>query len=235
MYTADFNISPRRLPRPRQVLLAEAEAALARMLDEEDYDVGGELLLAWPLTGRRWDAAAVFAFRVLTEVEDQAGFLPAAATRLDRLNALQGEARGEYLSATAYHTAYVMGPLCAMALGGRAPPRSMPLQGSVPGSAVRFLPFLDDGSRRRHWQDSFERLERAECDAVSGFLLLVALHRRIAAHDFVAVFKLLETALSLGLADTAGASQAAELLDRLALLHSREQCASGMITAAPPA
>jgi hypothetical protein len=39
----------------------------------------------------------------------------------------------------------------------------------------------------------------------------------IAAHDFGAVARLLGVAVSLGLADTPAASQAAELLDRLAL------------------
>jgi len=54
MYVTDFNIRPRRLPRRRAAILAEAEAALARCLDEQDYDLGGEVLLAWPLTGRSW-------------------------------------------------------------------------------------------------------------------------------------------------------------------------------------
>ena len=51
--------------------------------------------LTWPLTGTTWSAAAAFGFHVLADVEDQVGFLPAAATRLDRLNALRGELRGE--------------------------------------------------------------------------------------------------------------------------------------------
>jgi hypothetical protein len=221
MYTADFNIRPAPFPRSRQVLVGEAEAALARALDSEDYDIGGELLLTWPLTGTTWGAAAAFGFRVLADVEDQVGFLPAAATRLDRLNAMQGEARGEYLTATAYHTAYVMGLLCAAALAhDRGPPLRPPLQDSVPRSAAAIVPFLDDGSRRRHWQDALDRLTFADRDAVSGLLLAIALHRRIAAHDFAVVAKLLEVAMSLELADTPSASQAAELLDRLALLSA---------------
>lgn len=218
MYTADYNISPAPFPRPRHVLLAEAETALARALDDEDYDIAGELLLTWPLTGKTWSAAAAFGFHVLADVEDQVGFLPTPATRLDRLNALQGEARGEYLTATAYHTAYVMGLLCAAALGDeRAPPLRIPLQAVAPGSAAMVKRFLDDGSRRRHWQDLFDRLSIQEHDAVSGLLLMIALHRRIAAHDFAAVAELLGVAVSLGSADTPAASQAAELLDRLSL------------------
>jgi hypothetical protein len=223
MYIADFNGRPVPLPRARTTVLAEAAAGLARSLDEEDYDVGGELLLAWPLTGAFWDPAAAFGFRVLADVEDQVGFLPAAATRLDRMNAMAGEARRDYLTATAYHTAYVMGLLCAAALRhGRALPRRIPTANAVPGSAAAVLPFLDDGGRRRHWQDTLDRLTVPERDAISGFLLTIALHRRVAANDFTAVAELLAKAVSLGLADTPAIVQAAELLDRLTLLSVHE-------------
>jgi hypothetical protein len=62
MYVTGFNISPWRLPRARAVILEEAEAALGRCLDEQDYDLGGELLLAWPLTRATCSAAAAFGF-----------------------------------------------------------------------------------------------------------------------------------------------------------------------------
>ncbi|HEX5326440.1 MAG TPA: hypothetical protein VFW75_07205, partial [Acetobacteraceae bacterium] len=221
MYNSDFNLRPSMFPRPREVLLAEADAALAGVLDSEDYDIAGELLLCWPLTGTTWDAAAAFGFRLLADIEDQVGFLPAAATRLDRLHALQGQARSEYLTATAYHTAYVMGLLCAATLAPeREPPLAIPVEDIVPGSAAAIAPFLEDGSRRRHWQDAFDHLSTAERDAISGLILTIVLHRRIAAHDFAAVVKLLETAVSLGLATGPAASQAAELLDRLALFST---------------
>ena len=117
MFVTDFAIGPcRRLPRRRAVILTEAEAALARCLDEQDYDLAAEVLLAWPLTGRQWSPAAVFGFCVLARVEDTAGFLPAPSTRLQRFQQLQGDRRTEYLLATAYHTAYVMGLLCSAAL-----------------------------------------------------------------------------------------------------------------------
>jgi hypothetical protein len=221
IYAADFNIRPASFPRPRQVLLGEAEAALARAVDAEDYDICGELLMTWPLTGTTWSAASAFGFKVLADVEDQVGFLPTAATRLDRLNALDGAARAEYLTATAYHTAYVMGLLCAAALApGREPPRHLPFQDAVPRPAAAILPFFDDGGRRRHWQDTFDRFPPMDRDALSGFLLTIALHRRVATYDFAAVAKLLAIAVSLDLADMPAASQAAELLGRLSVAAS---------------
>ena len=93
-----------RLPRKRKEILLDAEAALSRCLDHQDYDLAGEVLLAWPLTGRSWGAIGAFGFRVLAHVEDQAGFLPSSSTRIDRLNRLHGEDRAKYLLATAYHT-----------------------------------------------------------------------------------------------------------------------------------
>lgn len=128
MYVTDFNLIPALLPRRRALILAEAEALLARCLDEQDYDLAGEVLLSWPLTGKSWSAAAAFAFRVLARVEDKAGFLPTAGTRISEIRAREGVARTRYLLATAYHTAYVMGLLCAACLRpGHAPLSRFPL------------------------------------------------------------------------------------------------------------
>jgi Domain of unknown function (DUF6895) len=92
MYVARFDQRLPRLPRPRRAILLEAESALARCLDEEDYDLSGELLLSWPLTAASWSAGATFGFRVLARVEDTAGFLPTASTRIERR--LQRHRRG---------------------------------------------------------------------------------------------------------------------------------------------
>jgi len=228
MYVTDFNISPRRLPRPRQAILAEAEVALARCLDDEDYDLGGEVLLSWPLTGKSWSATAAFGFRVLTRVEDKAGFLPAPNTRLGRLDQLQGEQRSEYLLATAYHTVYVMGLLCAAALQhGRTPPSKIPTRGFVsPGRANAILEFLDDG-RRVHWRDEFESLSDRERDAIAGLLFNVALRRTIRDRQFEAVRELLEIGSALGLTDTPASSQAAEMLSRLATFAEMKRNSCG--------
>jgi hypothetical protein len=111
-----------------------------------------------------------------------------------------------------------MGLLCAAALTPhREPPQYLPSQDAIPRSAEAILPFLIDGSPRRHWQNTFDRLSVTERDAIGELLLIIALHRLIAEHDFAGLAKLLELAVSLELTDTPAASQAAELLDRLAL------------------
>ncbi|HEX3619942.1 MAG TPA: hypothetical protein VHU16_06185 [Candidatus Udaeobacter sp.] len=216
IYITDFNLRPRRLPRPGREILAEAEAALARCLDDEDYDLGGEILLTWPLTGQSWSAAAVFGFRVLASVEDQAGFLPSQSTKLQRLSEMSGDERTDYLLATGYHTMYVMGLLCAAALQpGMAPPTRIPAAARGTGSHLPILRVLDADPRRRHWREEFDRLAKPERDAVVGLLFAMALRRLTIQRNFAGLHELLATGYSLGLANRPIASQAAELLERV--------------------
>lgn len=217
MYVTDFNLCPHRLPRPRSLILAEAEAALAFCLDEQDYDLGGEVLLAWPLTGKTWSAAAAFGFLVLAGVEDKAGLLPVPSTRLERINKLEGDERTKYWLATAYHTAYVMGLLCAAALyPGRTPPARIPVRNRSRGSGMIILKFLEANSRNAHWWEEVDRLTEPERDAIAGLFLHMALRRKIKQREFGAVHQLLKIGYDLGLANTPAASQAAEMLARLA-------------------
>ncbi len=218
MYASDFNLSPGRMPRGKQPIRAEAEAALGRCLDAEDYDLGGEVLLTWPLTGGRWSAAATFGFRVLTRVEDAVGFLPAPITKMGRANKLEGEHRTDYLLATAYHTIYVMGLLCAAALQpGKAPPASIPTDSARRGSCERILRHLRDCERRPHWRDDLDKLTELERDALGGLLLTIGLRRKVEQREFGAVAELLREGYACGLTNCPAARQAAEMLERLTI------------------
>lgn len=237
MYVTDFNLhSAPPLPRRRSIILAEAEATLSRCLDEQDYDLGGEVLLSWPLTGESWSATAAFAFRVLARVEDKAGFLPTPGTRISELNELGGSERAQYLVATVYHTAYVMGLVCAASLhAGYAPPASTPITKAKRGSAKEILKLIDVQTQRTHWRDEFKELAEQEADSLAGFLINIALRRRIAIRDFGGLHDLLKLAYDLDLASTPAASQAAELLQRIAIFskitdHSRQETAQDFIT-----
>ena len=214
MYATGFRRASGALPRSRAAILAEAEGALARCLDSQDYDLAAEILLAWPLTGKSWSPVAAFAFRVLAEVEDKAGFLPTPATRLSELEARKGEDRSRYLFATAYHTAYVMGLLCAAALQPEcAPPVAW--RGSTSGAARHFLSLLDDEKQSPHWREVFAQLSVAQQDALAGFLFHVALQRKASERDFAGMAQVLQIGFELGQAATPVASQAAELLERI--------------------
>lgn len=143
MCMSGFKGSPPHLPRQSHEVLMEAEAMLARCVDEQDHDLGGEILLTWPLTGEKWSAVSTFGFQILISVEDSAGFLPSPITRIDRLQNLDEDHRAVYLSASAYHTAFVMGLLCAAALlHGRTPPARIPILCNVDRGADRALALL---------------------------------------------------------------------------------------------
>ncbi len=217
MYATGFRRNLASLPRSRGTILAEAESAIARCLDGQDYDLSAEILLAWPLTGKRWSPAATFAFQVLTEVEDKAGFLPTPATRVSELKTREGTDRSQYLLATAYHTAYTMGLLCAAALQpGCAPPASIARRKVSSGAAQQMLRYLDDGKTPPHWRETFDKLNQHQAQSLAGFLFNIALQRRVAGRDFAGLNEVLRHGYNLGLADIPAASQAAELLQRVA-------------------
>ncbi len=236
MYITNLGIHAGRLPRARESILAEAEGALAGCLDDQDYDLGGEFLFAWPLTGAPWSAAAAFAFRVLARVEDEAGFLPAPSTRLDRLKKLEGAERSNYLFATAYHTAFVMGVLCSAALlPGRTPPSHIAARLRIHGIANKILPYVELTPSGPHWQHDFNQLDETERDALGPLLLAIALRRNIRGRQFRATWDLLEIAYDHQIADTPAASQAAEILERFAALAAfqRGKSATHSVTLQP--
>ncbi|NYF77831.1 DUF6895 family protein [Granulicella arctica] len=216
MYLRDFNLFTRPLPRMREALLEEAEGMLARCLDEQDYDLAGEVLLAWPLTGESWSSAAAFAFRVLARVESAAGFLPAPTTRVGYMKSLDPETGRQYFLATAYHTVYVMGLLCAAALSsGRRPPVKIPLTPVRAGAFDAVSKCLEGDDRRAHWQDDADELEPAERESLAGFFLSIGLHREFGRRNFAAMERLLSVGTALGLTANPVASQAAEMMTRV--------------------
>ena len=216
MYLTDLGERRVRLPRSRAETIASAEAALARCLDQQDYDLCGELLLTWPYLGERWSALATFAFRVLARVEDEAGFLPAPLTRLDRYYSLSGDERSHYAMATVYHTVYVMGLVCAAALRpGKAPPLKILHSRRSRGAEV-LIEFIDSDDSHPHWRDNMSKLDRRERESLAPMLLTIALGRAVERRDFQRVRTLLECSLKFGLVTHPAPRQAAGLLRRLA-------------------
>jgi hypothetical protein len=219
MFATDLGARAPRLPRPGSAIAADAEAALARCLDEQDYDLGGEVLLTWPLLRRRWSPAASFGFHCLARVEDEAGFLPAPVISLDRLAALTCEARARYALAMTYHTVYVMGLVCSLALRpGGAPPRSIPRARRHRGAAASLLEIPDADPAPRHWQGVLATLDAARRDALAPQLLAMRLRQAAGRRDLAAVQELLRVAARFDLLEGPAPQQALELLQRAALL-----------------
>jgi hypothetical protein len=217
LYATDFGGASPRLPRPAEQILADARSALAGALDDDDFDLAGELLLAWSLLDAEPEPAASFAFRVLAKVEDEVGFLPSLAIDGEGYASQPAEARREYVTATTYHTAFVMGLLCAVAL--RRPQRAPgPAAGPVspPEVVAALLGELGERERAPQWQIEFARLPADEQGALAPFVRDLALRRAARRLDLVALRRVLAASLEAGIPPSAAALQAARLVARLA-------------------
>lgn len=215
MYCTDFGLQPARLPRHKSAILQDASSLLARCLCEEDYDLAGEAIMAWPLMRAAWSATALLCFQVLADVEDEFGVLPGGTTQADRIKALQGEAKTRYALATAYHTAYVMGLLCAASLrDANVPVQSV---GSVCHADLleQVLTRLDP--HRGALSRVLFTYDVGQLNAVALFLVDVAIVQMCRKHDYQGVSVLLRTATRHNVARSAVCRQSAELLERLAL------------------
>ena len=228
MFSTALGTRQPKLPRSASEIAGDAEIALGRCLDDEDYDLGGELLLTWPLLNRRWSAAATFGFMCLARVEDEAGFLPASSISLDQLASLEGEERSRYVMAMTYHTIYVMGLLCALALKpGCAPPAEVPRTRRQRGAAGALFEIPDpDCGKPRHWEKLFADLEVGQRDALAPLLLAMKLRRAVGRRDLASVQKLLRVAARFDLLVSSAPRQALALLQRSVLLHELDLATS---------
>jgi hypothetical protein len=215
MYYTDFGNWQQPLPRPAEEFLGESAAVLARALIIEDYDLAAEVLMAWPLTSSVWSPAAAFGFRVLASLEDKVGFLPAGPSVSKRLLQLTGEERTKYALASSYHTAYVMGMLCAVSL---KPGTASPLEIAGPPFPMTLIEGLQASISKNgaHWEQVFQSLNPNEQAALGQFLLDVAMIQSSRKGEFAQMVRLLETAIQNGMADTSLCAQSAELLSRMA-------------------
>lgn len=214
LYFTDLGERQVRLPRGRASVLLDAEAAVAACLAAQDYDLCGELLLAWPYLRAPHGAISRFALSVLARVEDEAGFLPAPLTRVDRFRALEGDERTRYALTTAYHTVYVMGLLCAAELAHPGPRVRAGLPEGARGAAAALTRHLPEADRGCHWWADFGALPAPEQDALGPMLLTVALERAFERRELGAIRSLLEEAVRLSLVNAPAPRQAAALLER---------------------
>ncbi len=221
-YCTDFGFKAARLPRRRSIILEEATSLLARYLDAEDYDLAGEVLAAWPFTRAVWSPAAAFGFRVLSSIEDQVGILPCGNVQPNRLAQLEGKERTRYALGTAYHTAYVMGFLCAASLRpGRVPPKKIVGPQFDKSVLIRVMRYVDDD--QGHWQSEFSSLAEGEKLALTPFILEIAIVQRCRKRDYEAVSELLSLACEHGVAHSPVCRQAAELLERIVNCSTRRR------------
>ncbi len=214
MYYTDFGNWQRPLPRPTEEFLSESATVLARALIVEDYDLAAEALMAWPLTSSVWSPAAAFGFRVLASLEDKVGFLPGGPSSSKPRPELAGDEKTRFALASSYHTAFVMGMLCAVSL---KPGTASPFEIAGPAFSMTLIEDLQSFITKTgaHWEQVFQSLSPNEQAMLGPFLLDVAMIQHSRRNDFAHMVGMLETAMQNGMADTALCAQSAELLSRV--------------------
>jgi hypothetical protein len=215
MYLTDFGLRSVPLPRSGREIDREAGALLSACLDEPDYDVAGEVLLTWPLLRRRWSASAALGFGILASVEDQIGFLPGSGISPDLADSLTGKERSRYAIATAYHTAYVMGLLCATILNAHhRPPIRAASKKQYKGAFVELLALLESDGSIPIWQSYVESLPPVDRDSAAELIFNVCLQRAAAKRNLASIYSTLSVGQRFGLLGLPASRQAAELLQR---------------------
>jgi hypothetical protein len=200
-YLTDFgHEAPPDMPRPVATVLSELESLLLRNLDREDYDISGELLMAWPQLRAAWSPAAAFAFRVHARVEDEVGVLPCGNVDLDHLGRLDAGDRSRYARATAYHTAFVMGFLCAASLRHRPLPPTTITGHEYAESVWEELLQHVEGDQG-HWLTVFTECQQSEKRVLAPVLSNFAIVQKLRQRDYAALREVLLLANAFDLPD----------------------------------
>jgi hypothetical protein len=215
MYASDLGGRKFVLPRGLGTITADADAALAYSLDANDFDLTAEILMTWPMIRLRWSSVATFAFGILAKVEDKLSFLPGSTFDLGRYEALEGAERMRFALMTSYHTAYVMGYLCAASLRrGCAPPATMVAAKQAQRAGRKILPLLNREEPTACWREPFDALSSDQQELVAPWLIAILLRRARTQGNLRLIREGLEISLAHDLIDGPAPRQAAALLRR---------------------
>lgn len=206
-YATDFG----RVPLPSEVdrrrLIGIAEAIVLQALDDDDFDLLAEVLMAPPTLRRPWTPLLAFGWQVLDAAWQHFGFVPGPGLPPPRA----GETRAEEVRrvlGTTYHTTFAAGLACATLLACDALPP--PLARGGP-------PDADEPPGRGCWWRAQWRLLSPSARASMPLLRAgFALRRALDAGNLAAVHALLIDAAAAGLAEHPLMVQALEMLERAA-------------------
>lgn len=219
IYATDFGHRPSYGPRPPKALTDDASSALSRCLDEDDFDLGAEVLLTWPYLRARWEPTAVFGFHVLLGVQDAVGFLPSMSLRYDSYIRLSEVERSRYFFAEGYHTVYVMGLLdAAVLLPGIQLPGAPPSDSSTAKIelAGSLYDLLLPAKNVPQWETYFKELDESQQASLTTFLADVGIRRAVKAADFGRLREVLSVFLAHDVEPSPAVQQGTELLSRVA-------------------
>lgn len=193
-----------------------AESALATVLDADDFDLAAELLLTWPCLGLPMSTTAYFAFQVLRRVEDDAGILPALSISMDDIERQPPDTRSAYATAISYHTAFVMGILCAILLRRKLEHSKIVEEPAFSLVTRELLNNLKSGKKNVQWMSDIEDLPDTVQTEITPFLMDIALFREVRSMKLAGARDLLHRAITQGVPGTFFALQVSEALSRIA-------------------
>lgn len=213
IYLSDFGRRPPEVPRDAGLVLQDAGAALARSLDEDDFDLCAELLMTWPYLRVPLSPMARFGLDALCAVEDEVGYLPSLGLAARELEGLSAESRRRAVLDEAYHTIYVMGLLMAALLQADMP-ADAPSPPATPGLSEALLRLMPERSPQPQWERQFARLAEPEREALADMLAAIALRRALMRHDLRRLREILACCVTFRLTDSVAIQQAGQLLRR---------------------
>ncbi|WP_397401122.1 DUF6895 family protein [Phenylobacterium sp.] len=222
IYLSDFGFRELAPPRAPADLFEDAEAALARCLDDDDFDLCAELLFTWPYLRAPLSPIAGFGLDVLRRVEDDVGFLPSLSLSAAQTAGLDDAVRQRAIFDEAYHTAFVMGLLAAALLLPQACLQPVPQDGVPPGAAKTLMALMPPRTPVPQWERDLHALDDAAQDQLATLLATIALRRALAGHDLRLVREIVSACIDLRLFASAAAVQAGELLRRFTPQHRPE-------------
>jgi hypothetical protein len=209
IYLSDFGRREPNLERSKADICLDVDCALARCLDDDDFDIAAELLMTWPYLRLHWSPTAKFAFSVLRRVEDDVGYLPSLSIRKSEFNALKANKQEEYFLFEAYHTVYVMGLLCASCLSNDMIDRDHLESDPSISCSTTMESLVPARTPMPQWEMDFARLAPADQAGLTPFLTTIALRRALHGNDFPRLRTILASVLSDDLPLTPSVDQAA--------------------------
>ena len=200
-------------------LIAHLESWLVIYMDKQDYDISGELLLAWALTGRPFNAIALFSLKCLLEIEKRVGFLPAPNLDLAMIEGREQTERRTYIYSVNYHTAFVMGLLCGGLL--KQGQSSVHQIDDVMYGAELNTPLKEElqAGKPAHWMEYYKGLGESEKEALMPWLYQAVLVRKMRDYQYEAAKHLLDRTKGTELETLPLTKQAQELLIRISLVE----------------
>jgi hypothetical protein len=205
-YATDFG----RIPLPNNLdsfmLLGTAEALAVKALDEDDFDLLSEVLLAPAILRLKWTPTLSFAWAVMERLWGEFGFVPGPGLPSPANNETRAKTVRRVLG-TLYHTIFAAGLCCATLVVCRAVPPA--LECGLPGGME------EPPGRGKAWKVNWNGCSRQVQESLGFLSLAFSLRRAVEAVNFVHVREVVRSAARCGLLEHPLFVQALELLERV--------------------